>query len=116
MERLALPRQLVNQILQQAQASPETEICGLITARNEKEAHEFAAQNPPAEEFVVSLHPQTDDQLLGSVRQNASRPRQARKSSIPDGAGMPQSSTTRSYSLMSISSSAVSPSAAGSTA
>lgn len=34
MERLALPRQLVNQILQQAQAAPETEICGLITARN----------------------------------------------------------------------------------
>jgi proteasome lid subunit RPN8/RPN11 len=34
MENIILPRQLVNQMLRQAQSSPETEICGLIAARN----------------------------------------------------------------------------------
>jgi len=33
MERIILPRHLVNGILHQAQASPDTEVCGLITAR-----------------------------------------------------------------------------------
>jgi proteasome lid subunit RPN8/RPN11 len=34
MESLILPRQLVNQILHQAQSSPDREVCGLITAKN----------------------------------------------------------------------------------
>lgn len=34
MEEIILPRQLVNQILHQAQASPEVEVCGLIAARD----------------------------------------------------------------------------------
>lgn len=34
MENLILPRQLVNQILHQAQASPDLEVCGLITAKD----------------------------------------------------------------------------------
>jgi len=34
MERIILPRQLVNRILSQAQSSPDAEICGLIAARN----------------------------------------------------------------------------------
>jgi proteasome lid subunit RPN8/RPN11 len=34
MENIILPRQLVNQMLHQAQSSPEAEICGLIAARN----------------------------------------------------------------------------------
>jgi len=33
MESIILPRQLVNRILHQAQSSPDTEICGLITAK-----------------------------------------------------------------------------------
>ena len=33
MEKIILPRHLVNHILHQAQISPEEEICGLITAR-----------------------------------------------------------------------------------
>ncbi len=32
MERIILPRQLVNRILYQAQSSPDAEICGLIVA------------------------------------------------------------------------------------
>lgn len=55
----------------------------LITAKTEQEAHDYAAQNPPSDEFVVSLHPQSDDQLLGSVRQNASRLKELR----PDDTG-----------------------------
>ncbi|HHJ16603.1 MAG TPA: M67 family peptidase [Gammaproteobacteria bacterium] len=34
MERIILPRQLVNQMLHQAQSSPDAEVCGLITARD----------------------------------------------------------------------------------
>lgn len=34
MEHIILPRQLVNQILHQAQLSPDAEVCGLIAARN----------------------------------------------------------------------------------
>jgi proteasome lid subunit RPN8/RPN11 len=34
MEAVILPRQLVNQVLHQAQSSPEVEVCGLIAARN----------------------------------------------------------------------------------
>jgi len=34
MENIILPRQLVNQILHQAQSSPETEICGLVAAKD----------------------------------------------------------------------------------
>ena len=34
MENITLPRQLVNQILHQAQSSPETEICGLVAAKD----------------------------------------------------------------------------------
>lgn len=34
MEAIILPRQLVNQVLHQAQASPEVEVCGLIAARD----------------------------------------------------------------------------------
>ncbi|HED18192.1 MAG TPA: M67 family peptidase [Gammaproteobacteria bacterium] len=33
MERIILPRQLVNRILHQAQSSPDAEICGLIAAK-----------------------------------------------------------------------------------
>jgi len=34
MEAVILPRQLVNQVLHQAQSSPEVEVCGLIAARH----------------------------------------------------------------------------------
>ncbi len=34
METVTLPRPLVNQMLHQAQASPDAEVCGLIAARN----------------------------------------------------------------------------------
>ena len=34
MESIFLPRQLVNQILRQAQSSPDIEVCGLIAARD----------------------------------------------------------------------------------
>jgi len=33
MESIILPRQLVNRMLHQAQASPDAEVCGLITAK-----------------------------------------------------------------------------------
>ncbi len=40
-----LPRPLVNQILRQAQDSPDAEICGLIGARNGEAQHAYAVNN-----------------------------------------------------------------------
>ncbi len=51
MEEIVLPRQLVNQILHQAQASPEVEVCGLIAARDGRPARAIPIAN-------VSPHPQ----------------------------------------------------------
>ncbi len=45
MERIILPRQLVNQILHQAQSSPDREVCGLITARDGKPRRCIAVAN-----------------------------------------------------------------------
>ncbi|VAW79151.1 Mov34/MPN/PAD-1 family protein [hydrothermal vent metagenome] len=36
MEGIILPRKLVNQILRQAQSSPDMEVCGLIAGRNNR--------------------------------------------------------------------------------
>ncbi|HFD80187.1 MAG TPA: M67 family peptidase [Gammaproteobacteria bacterium] len=45
METVFLPRQLVNQILHQAQSSPETEVCGLIAAKNGRPRRAIAVAN-----------------------------------------------------------------------
>jgi len=51
MERIILPRQLVNQMLHQAQSSPDTEVCGLITARDGRPRRCIPVPN-------VAVHPQ----------------------------------------------------------
>lgn len=51
MEHIILPRQLVNQILHHAQTSPDTEVCGLITAKHGKPQRCIAVPN-------VSAHPE----------------------------------------------------------
>ena len=45
MEHIVLPRQLVNQILHQAQGSPGEEVCGLIAAKNGKPRYCIAIPN-----------------------------------------------------------------------
>jgi [CysO sulfur-carrier protein]-S-L-cysteine hydrolase len=49
MENIILPRQLVNQMLHHAQSSPETEICGLIAARNGQPIRCIPVENISAE-------------------------------------------------------------------
>lgn len=45
MEAIILPRQLVNQVLHQAQTTPEVEVCGLIAARNGRPVRAVAVSN-----------------------------------------------------------------------
>lgn len=42
-----------------------------IVASNYDAAMENAARRAPAEEFIVSVHAESDDQFLGAVRQQA---------------------------------------------
>lgn len=44
-ETIALPRHLVNQILHYAQLSPETEVCGLIGARDDEPCSAYPVAN-----------------------------------------------------------------------
>ena len=75
---------IANYIYKDADGAARTDM-RLVTADTEKEAHEYAAQFPPAEEFVVSLHPQTEDQFLGSVRQSAAKLKELREDADQDG-------------------------------
>ena len=75
---------IANYIYKDADGAARTDM-RLVTADTEKEAHDFAAQYPPAEEFVVSLHPQTEDQFLGSVRQSAAKLKELREDETQDG-------------------------------
>ena len=49
MENIILPRHLVNQILQQAQSSPEVEVCGLIAAKGGRPRHCIPVPNVSAQ-------------------------------------------------------------------
>lgn len=51
MERITLPRRLVNQMLQQAQSSPDTEVCGLIASKQGRPIRFIPVSN-------ISEHPQ----------------------------------------------------------
>lgn len=42
-----------------------------IAAASAAEARAVAAANPPASEFMVSIHPCSDEQILGQVRHRA---------------------------------------------
>jgi proteasome lid subunit RPN8/RPN11 len=44
-EEIVLPRQLVNQILDHSQTSPDVEVCGLIAARNGRPIRAIAIDN-----------------------------------------------------------------------
>ena len=44
-----------------------------IKAVTHNDAYHFAAETAPAEEFVLSVHPKSDEQLMGSVRYSVDR-------------------------------------------
>lgn len=58
MEEVILPRQLVNQILHQAQTSPEVEVCGLIAARDGRPARAIPIANvSPQPQRLFAMDP-----------------------------------------------------------
>ena len=59
----------------------------LVTADDYDAAYAFAAETAPAKEFVLSLHPQTDEQELGRVGQRARLLKELREDE--DGRGRP---------------------------
>jgi proteasome lid subunit RPN8/RPN11 len=63
MERVFLPRQVVNKILQQAESTPQLEICGLIAARDGYPTRCFAVPNvakDPSHLFAMEPRRQID--------------------------------------------------------
>lgn len=61
MTTVAIPRTLVNRILEQAQRSPETEVCGLIAGRNDHplRCYPIANADPhPDHHFLMEPHQQ----------------------------------------------------------
>jgi proteasome lid subunit RPN8/RPN11 len=63
MEPIHIPRQLVNQILEQAQASPGAEVCGLIASRDGQPSHCYPIANTdpdPVHRFLLNPKQQID--------------------------------------------------------
>ncbi len=42
-----------------------------ITADSEAQARQLAVEFAPSQEFVMTLHPESDEQVLGSVKRSA---------------------------------------------
>ncbi len=69
MDRLRLPRPLVNQILTQAQHSPEAEICGLIAAKNGTASRCYPVHNAAADPVHrYQMEPQAQIEALRQMR------------------------------------------------
>ena len=71
MREIAFPRPLINQILQQAQAAEDQEICGLISARDGKPLHSYPVSNiaaDPAHQF--QMDPQQQIDAMRGMREN----------------------------------------------
>lgn len=63
MERVVLPRTLVNDLLHQAQQAPEREVCGLVGARDGAPVHCYAVRNVdprPARRFFMDPQGEID--------------------------------------------------------
>lgn len=72
METLRLPRTLVNEILTQAQHSPELEICGLIAGKNGTASRGYAVSNSaPHPECRYQMDPQGQIDAMRQMRENS---------------------------------------------
>lgn len=70
MEVLRLPRPLVNEILTQAQHSPEQEICGLIAAKNGEANHCYPVSNhAPHPECRYQMDPKGQIDAMRRMRE-----------------------------------------------
>lgn len=69
-EEIQIPRKITNQLLHQAQQSPDTEICGLIGSSNGIPVHCYAVSNAseqPQQRFT--LDPQQQIAALAAMRE-----------------------------------------------
>ncbi len=75
---IAIPRTLINQMLHHAQLFPETEVCGLIGARNQKPVSCYPIKNvaenaslryemDPSEQLASIRHMRTVDEQLFAI-------------------------------------------------
>ena len=70
MERVVLPSHLIEQMLAQACASPQAEICGLVTARNGHPSRCIAVRNvAPQPQRLFSMDPQQQIDAMRSMRE-----------------------------------------------
>jgi len=70
MESVVLPRPLAKQILQQAQTSPETEICGLISASNGRPQRCIPVPNVADQpQRLFSMDPECQIDAMRSMRE-----------------------------------------------
>ena len=71
MESLILPRQLVNQILHQAQLSPDMEVCGLIAAKNGRPQRCIPVPNVSDQpERLFAMDPKSQIDALRNMREH----------------------------------------------
>jgi len=70
MERIILPRHLVNHILHQAQVSPHTEVCGLITAKQGRPQRCIPVPNVSDQpQRLFAMDPKSQIDALRNVRE-----------------------------------------------
>jgi len=70
MERIILPRHLVNRILHLAQASPDTEVCGLITAKQGRPQRCIPVPNVSDQpQRLFAMDPKSQIDALRNVRE-----------------------------------------------
>ena len=70
MDRIILPRHLVNQILHQAQISPDAEVCGLITARQGRPQRCIPVANVSEQpQRLFAMDPKQQIDALRSMRE-----------------------------------------------
>jgi proteasome lid subunit RPN8/RPN11 len=71
METVVLPRTLINHILEQAQGSPDAEICGLITAHANRPTHCYPIANAAARpQHHFRMDPRQQIDALREIRQH----------------------------------------------
>ena len=70
METIILPRQLVNQILHQAQSTPDIEVCGLIASKNGRPTHCIKVPNVADEpQRLFTMDPARQIESLRRMRE-----------------------------------------------
>lgn len=71
MATIKLPRPLVNDILSQAQQSPESEICGLIGGRNDNAEHCYPVDNSALDQSRrYQMNPKKQIDAMRQMREN----------------------------------------------